>query len=157
MWRCIYFQALCRLCWRLENNKQLSNTTVSMTFFPQRQASAGCCALLCEEADVRGSPAWKALCSGEGEWGEKQALLEITTKGRDGGRVELAWLCLESNKTRRLRGAGSILWELWLIPGNWTETYTQGESIKWLIVRSPFMKISVYSKHISLRSHVFCE
>lgn len=58
---------------------------------------------------------------------KKQALLEITTKGRDGGRVELAWLCLESNKTRRLRGAGSILWELWLIPGNWTETYTGRE------------------------------
>lgn len=101
---------------------------VKWTALVERWASAGCCALLCEEADVRGSPAWKALCSGDGEWGEKkQALLEITTKGRDGGRVELAWLCLESNKTRRLRGAGSILWELWLIPGNWTETYTGRE------------------------------
>lgn len=34
------------------------------------------------------------------------ALLEISTKERDGGRVKQAD-CLESNKTRRLRGPGS--------------------------------------------------
>lgn len=34
------------------------------------------------------------------------ALLEISTKEGDGGRVEQAD-CLESNKTRRLRGPGS--------------------------------------------------
>lgn len=42
--------------------------------------------------------------------GEKKspslALLEIGTKEKDGGRVKQAD-CLESNKTRRLRGPGS--------------------------------------------------
>lgn len=55
-----------------------------------------------------------AVVEGEMEKGERErekkspslALLEISTKEGDGGRVKQAD-CLESNKTRRLRGPGS--------------------------------------------------
>lgn len=78
------------------------------------------------------------------------ALLEISTKERDGGRVKQAD-CLESNKTRRLRGPGSSFGSF-----DWFQRIglgpTRRESLKLLIVGSPSLKISVYSKHISLRS-----
>lgn len=77
------------------------------------------------------------------------ALLEISTKGRDGGRVKQAD-CLESNKTRRLRGPGSSFGSF-----DWFQRIglgpTHRESFKLLIVGSPSLKISVYSKHILLR------
>lgn len=126
------------------------------------QACASC---LRVELDERPSPAWKALCSGgrgdrEGEReGEKKspslALLEIGTKERDGGRVKQAD-CLESNKTRRLRGPGSSFGSF-----DWFQRIglgpTRRESFKLLIVGSPSLKISVYSKHISLRSWLWPE
>lgn len=99
---------------------------------------------------------WKVFCSGgrvDREWEKKSpslALLEITTKEGDGGRVEQAD-CLESNKTKRLRGPRSSSGS-----SDWFQTIglgpTRRESFKLLIVGSPSLKISVYSKHISLRS-----
>lgn len=121
------------------------------------------------EPDERPSPAWKAALQwwkgrqdrkGErGREGEEKspslALLEISTKGRDGGRVKQAD-CLESNKTRRLRGPGSSFGSF-----DWFQRIglgpTRGESFKLLIVGSPSLKISVYSKHISLRSWLWPE
>lgn len=130
------------------------------------QACASCLlALLRVEPDERPSPAWKALCSGgrgdrERERGREKkspslALLEISTKERDGGRVKQAD-CLESNKTRRLRGPGSSFGSF-----DWFQRIglgpTRRESLKLLIVGSPSLKISVYSKHISLRSWLWPE
>lgn len=125
------------------------------------RACVCCLALLRVEPDERPSPAWKALCSGgRGDRGRERerrkkkspslALLEISTKERDGGRVKQAD-CLESNKTRRLRGPGSSFGSF-----DWFQRIglgpTRRESLKLLIVGSPSLKISVYSKHISLRS-----
>ena len=128
------------------------------------QAWASCLALLRVGPDKRPSPAWKELCSGgrgdrEGEREKKKspslALLEISTKERDGGRVKQAD-CLESNKTRRLRGPGSSFGSF-----DWFQRIglgpTRRESLKLLIVGSPSLKISVYSKHISLRSWLWPE
>lgn len=128
------------------------------------QSWAGCLVLLRVELDERPSPAWKALCSvGRGDRkGERErkkspslALLDISTKERDGGRVKQAD-CLESNKTRRLRGPGSSFGSF-----DWFQRIglgpTHGESFKLLIVGSPSLKISVYSKHISLRSWLWPE
>lgn len=83
------------------------------------------------------------------------ALPEITTKERDGGRVKQAD-CLESNKTRRLRGPGSSFGSF-----DWFQRIglgpTRRESLKWLIVGSPSLEISVYSKHISPRHWLWPE
>lgn len=85
------------------------------------------------------------------EWGRNTpGFAEISTKGRDGGWVKQAD-CLESNKTRRLRGPGSSFGTF-----DWFQRIGMGPScrasLKLLIVGSPSPKISVYSKHISLRS-----
>lgn len=94
-------------------------------------ASVSCWTLLRVEPDERPSLEWKALCSsggdGEREGGKKSAppwLWWRSVQKRNGGRVKQAD-CLERNKTRRLRGSGESLWELWLIPENWTGTHTQ--------------------------------
>lgn len=97
-----------------------------------RTRSAGCsrvCGwfLLRAEADGRGSAvAWKAM-----RWGKKsQALLEISTKERNGGLGGMSRLCLESNKTRRLGGRtgssfGSLDWFQRIGPtcGEWVSSY----------------------------------
>jgi len=61
-------------------------------------------AVLRAEADESCSAAWKAMCCGE----KSQALLEISTKERNGGLGGTGRLCLESNKTRRLRGEQGV-------------------------------------------------
>lgn len=88
----------------------------------------------------------------ERERGRKKAppwLCWRSVQKRDGGRVKQAD-CLESNKTRRLRGPGSSFGSF-----DWFQRIGRGptrrESLKLLIVGSPSPKISVYSKHISLR------
>lgn len=83
------------------------------------------------------------------EWGRNTpGFAEISTKGRDGGWVKQAD-CLESNKTRRLRGPGSSFGTF-----DWFQRIGMGPScrasLKLLIVGSSSPKISVYSKHISL-------
>lgn len=124
-------------------------------------ASASCWALLRVEPDERPSPAWTALCSGgreEREWEREKPLLGFAGdqyKRERGGRVKQTD-CLESNKTRRLRGAGSSFGSF-----DWFQRIglgpTRRESLKLLIVGSPSLKISVYSKHISLRSWLWPE
>ncbi len=44
------------------------------------------------------------MCCGK----KSQALLEISTKERNGGLGGMGRLCLESNKTRRLRGEQGV-------------------------------------------------
>lgn len=93
-----------------------------------------------------------AVVEGEIERGKKAPpwLCWRSVQKRNGGRVKQAD-CLESNKTRRLRGPGSSFGSF-----DWFQRIglgpTRRESFKLLIVGSPSPKISVYPKHISLRS-----